>query len=141
MSTVKSAFNRLVHYLSRRDHSVRELSQKLARYHEFDEVAAAIRKADDLKLLPDPNIFAQKLSLSLLARGKGKLYISAYLKKKGLPGAVIPLEEELERARKLVSHQLNFSAPYTLKEKQKVFRYLNNRGFASNVVKMVMNEK
>lgn len=137
----KSAFDRLVGYLSRRDHSVRELSQKLARYHDFDEVEAAILKADRLKLLPDPKDFAQRLSKHLLSRGKGKRYISAYLKKKGLPVIAVSEAAELEKALKLVVDQLRFEPPFTLSQKQKIFRYLNNRGFDSKVVKQVMYEK
>ncbi len=141
MRFTKSAFDRLVGYLSRRDHTVRELSQKLSRYHEFDEIEEAILKADRLKLLPDPKNFAERLSKHLLSRGKGKRYISAYLKKKGLPATPISPEDELEKAKKIVVNQLLFEPPFTYEQKQKIFRYLGNRGFDSQVVRQVMNSK
>lgn len=137
----KSAFDRMMTYLARRDHTPRELRDKLARYHEGDEIIAALEKAEEYNLLPDPKVMSQKTSEALLRKGKGARYVAAYLKKKGLPPSGLKQEDELDRARRLVLDQLKFEIPFSLEEKKKIFRYLTNRGFSSQVVRQVMNAK
>lgn len=128
-------------HLARRDHTPLELRQKLKRYHEPPEIEAALKKAADLNLLPDIKVFSQRTAESLLRKGKGTRYISAYLKKKGLPPTSLPFEDELDRGRRLVIDQLRLEPPFSLEEKKKIFRYLSNRGFGSQIVRQVMNAK
>lgn len=141
MTSAKKAFDRVMYYLSQRDHSVKELTQKLARYHEKDEIEAAIQKADEYGYLADPKVISQRLAGQLARKGKGQRYINNYLKNKGLPIAEVAEEEELQTGRGLVERNLKFSPPYDLKQKQKIFRYLSNRGFRSAIVKLIINEK
>lgn len=137
----KKAFNRVMYYLAQRDHSVKELTQKLSRYFEKDEIEAAILKADEYGYLTDPKIISQRLAAQLGRKGKGQRYISNYLKNKGLPATQVSEEDELSTGRGLIERSLKFSPPYDLKQKQKIFRYLTNRGFRSAIVKLIINEK
>lgn len=141
MRTTKSAFDRLVGYLSRRDHTIRELRQKLSKYHEPSEIIAALEKADEIKILPDHKKMSLQLAQQLLRKGRGQRYISAYLKKKGLPLSLPDEDEELKRAKQIVFHTLRLEPPFTLAQKQKIFRYLSNRGFSSSLARSIMNIK
>lgn len=137
----RSAFDRLVGYLARRDHSIRELRQKLSKYHEAEEVISALEKAQERGYLVDGNTLAERASAQLLRRGKGPAHIRAYLKKKGLPYLGVPESAELVRAARLVIDKMKKNPPYTLEEKKKIFRFLGSRGFSAGVARKVINSK
>lgn len=85
-----SAWNYALRLLSRRDHSPLELREKLLRKgHDQDEVDATIRRAQELKLIPHDATSEYALAIrwmqSWQAKGKGPLWIRAWLRAKGLP--------------------------------------------------------
>lgn len=135
----KSAWDRMMGYLGRRDHSVLELRQKLSQHHDPEDVIAALKKAHSLNLIPDSTQMAKRTAEALLRKGKGSRYIAGYLKKKGLPNSKVDGDDELDRATRVVVDQLRFEPPFTHEEKKKIFRYLSNRGFSSEVTRAVAN--
>ena len=141
MRVSKSAFDRLVGYLSSRDHSVRELSTKLKRHHENTEIIEALERADELGLLKNPSQIAQQVAASLLRRGKGPQWIQAQLKKKGLPVVSIDPDEETAKARAVVERKFAFDPPLTIEQKTKIYRYLCNRGFRPQVARAISFQK
>ncbi|MCX7674755.1 MAG: recombination regulator RecX [Bdellovibrionaceae bacterium] len=85
-----SAWNYALRLLSRRDHSPLELREKLLRKgHDQDEVDATIRRAQELKLIPhdahSEYALARRWMQSWQAKGKGPLWIRAWLRARGLP--------------------------------------------------------
>jgi len=83
--------------IARRDHSERELVQKLTRaQHSTEEIAATIEELRERGWLPDPKILAEREADRLRRRGKSEAQIQAWLMKKGLPAAQRQAEAELE---------------------------------------------
>jgi regulatory protein len=96
-STMK-AYDRMVMLLSRRDHSERELVEKLKKAeHPLEEIEAAIEFAKEKNWLPDESVLAVRESTRLARAGKSPSQITAWLRKKGLPtkGLEIPEEDKV----------------------------------------------
>jgi len=93
----KSARERAMDLIARRDHSERELVQKLTRaQHEAEEIDATIAELRERGWLPNPKILAEREADRLRRRGKSESQIQAWLMKKGLPAAQRQVEAELE---------------------------------------------
>lgn len=88
----------MVMLLSRRDHSERELIEKLKKAeHSDEEIATAIGFAKEKNWLPDEAILASRESIRMARAGKSPSQIRAWLRKKGLPtkGFEIPEEDKV----------------------------------------------
>lgn len=130
--------------LSRRPHSVHELSMKL-RQREFSRevIAETLSKLLSLGFLDDAK-FAESYFEELKAKGFGAMRIRIALKKRGIAedlisgliGERVTADDELEGALALlIKRKLHFSRePDRLKRRQKMFRYLASRGFQSSVI-------
>ncbi len=82
----KTAYERMVDLLSRRDHSAAELTQKLGKAeHTAEEIEPVLTFARERKWLPDESVLAARETARLSRAGKSPAQISAWLKKKGLP--------------------------------------------------------
>lgn len=93
----KSARERAMDLIARRDHSERELVQKLTRaQHAAEEIDATLAELRERGWLPDPKILAEREADRLRRRGKSEAQIQAWLIKKGLPAAQRQSEAELE---------------------------------------------
>lgn len=136
----KSAWDRLLGYLSRRDHTETELIKKLLQYHEVEEIQAAILRAREHEMIPKPEVMAERTVAQLIRKGKGSMYISAYLKKKGLPPAPASEDLQIEEALKTVQKRLRMEGPPSFEQKRKIQRFLMNRGFRGSVVSSVLSE-
>lgn len=136
--TRKSAWDRLLGYLARRDHTESEVMKKLIAYHEIDEIENAILRAREARLFANPQVLSQRTAESLLKRGKGSRYVSGYLRAKGLPPTKTDPETELQQAQELVTRRFRFEAPWTREQRQKVQRFLTTRGYSSSVIREVL---
>lgn len=82
----RSAYDRLVDYLARRDHSERELREKLKKaQHTDQEIESAIGEARERKWLPDESVLATREADRLARQGKSPQQIRVWLSRKGLP--------------------------------------------------------
>lgn len=73
-------------YLARRDHSERELRDKLKKAQHTDhEIEAAIEEARERKWLPDESVLAAREADRLARQGKSPQQIRVWLSRKGLP--------------------------------------------------------
>lgn len=136
----KTAWDRLLGYLGRRDHSETELIKKLVQHHTVEEVENAILRARDHNMIPEPETLAKKTSSALLRKGKGSLFISAYLRKKGLPKIQVDEEDQLMEAARMVTRRLKLEPPITKEQRIKVQRYLMNRGYPGGIVAKVLSQ-
>jgi regulatory protein len=134
----KSAWDRLLGYLSRRDHTESEVLKKLIVHHEIDEIESAVLRARGARLFANPQVLAQQTAESLLKRGKGSRYVAGYLRTKGLPPAKTNPEAELHQAQQLVRRRFRFEPPWTMEQRQKVQRFLSSRGYSSSVVREII---
>jgi SOS response regulatory protein OraA/RecX len=138
----KSALDKIVDYLAIRDHSEKEIRNKLS-MKDFDpeEIDEGIELAQEQGLLVDPDKLAENVSDQLSRKKKGILYINQYLKSKGLPSVEPDWDLEVEKARGLILKYLKKNPPYTIEEKQDIYRYLTNRGYADQTINQVIHAK
>jgi regulatory protein len=126
---------RALRHLVRREHSRAELARKLA-------VHAASR--EDLEALLDALVAKKQLSderyaeerARALSRKYGAARIRHDLKAKGIPDGIVDAvssEGELERARAILERKYRVPAA-TREERAKRARFLQGRGFSSDVV-------
>lgn len=131
----KSALEKIVDFLSVRDHSEKEIRNKLTQKEfESDEIEEGLELAQEQGLMLDPKVYAQNLSEQLSRKHKGILYINQYLASKGLPPVSVSWELELEKAKYLILNRFSKNPPYTIEEKQDIYRYLTNRGYADQTI-------
>ncbi len=136
----KSALDKIVDYLSVRDHSEKEIRTKLS-MKDFDpeDIDEGIELAQEQGLMIEPTKLAENVSDQLNRKFKGILYINQYLKSKGLPCVHPNWELEVEKAKSLALKHLKKNPPYTIEEKQDIYRYLTNRGYADQTINHVIH--
>lgn len=135
-----SALDKLIFFLSRRDHTELELKRKLAKDFSLIEVDAALASARELNLMKTPEQLSEQLYHELSRKNKGYLYIIKYLRAKGLPRHEMDHEQELEKARKLVMTKLRLAGFVGYEEKIKIHRLLTSRGFAHETIREMTRE-
>jgi len=136
----QSAKNKVLEYLASRDHSEKELREKLSRKFEKAEVDEAIEAARASNLLLEPHELAKRVAGQLARKKKSHTYIQRFLNKKGLPPVARETENEIEKARELVLTKFKKAGPFSYEEKPKVHRYLAYRGFDQDTIRRVIHE-
>jgi regulatory protein len=143
----KSARNKMMDLLARRDHSEKEIRTKLEE-NEFpsEEIESALQYGRDHNWLPqseEQNVeLSEKMAQSLHRKGKGAIYINHFLEEKGLPPIAQDPDIELEKARQLLENKPSlkaFSDPLQrLKHKEKLMRFLSARGFSLETIEIAI---
>ena len=140
-----AVYPRAINLLARRDHTVAELQQKLiARGFPADAIAAAIEKLTGQGLLDDRR-FADRWTESAMKSGRGYgSRILQELQRRGVSreiaaGAVAAAKveySEYDSLAAIVSRRFSTFDPAaaTLKEKQRVYSYLQRRGFSIQTI-------
>ena len=140
-----AAYPRAINLLARRDHSVAELKQKLAaRGFSADAIAATIDKLTGQGLLDDRR-FAARWTESAIKSGRGYgLRLLQELQRRGVPreiaaeavaGAKAEYSEHDSLAAIVSRRFATFDpAAAALKEKQRVYSYLQRRGFSIQTI-------
>ena len=148
----KLCLNTALNLLAMRMHSTYELKTKLKQKgFSFNIVSKVIAEAINMNLLND-NHFTQNYIDELIARGQGKFKIISSLQKKGIPKDIIDNfladmvepEEERKRALDLMNKKLRSLSTRNLepgKLKEKITRHLILKGFSSEIVFNLVNEK
>lgn len=139
----RNCLNKLFDLLSRRDYSIKELRQKLSQ-KAFDAVSIerAIQWADERRYIRPAQELSQALAQQLLQRGKGRMYIQQYLKKRGLPVVEeFDKNTELHKALEFARQRAKRVATLDRAAREKIGRQLVTRGFPLDVVRTVIYEK
>lgn len=138
---VLSAKHKLADHLARRDHSPRELAQKLAGDYPPKEIAEAIAWAQSKGWLPSDEAsflkFSEKVSEAYHRRKKGVRYINAKLHRLGLPEIRSEPSRELEKAIELVDNKFFRRPSGQPVDKLRIQRFLVARGFEGEVIREV----
>lgn len=145
--TLLHAKKKIMDYVAKRDHSEKELRQKLKTYCEAEIIDQAIIWAKEQNWLSAPEVLKEKFADQLHRRGKGIRSINQKLKAKGLPSTKSDFETEISKARKLVFAKwsasdfngLDFKEAQKLKAK--IMRFLIARGFESDVVGHILKNE
>jgi len=132
--------------LARREHSTRELRDKLlARGFEDDEITPALQALSREGLLSDER-FAESFIHSRLERGSGPVKIRAELRQRGVADEIIAnwLDERdrawLERAEAVRRKKFGSTLPVDYKEKARQARFLQYRGFSAEQTRFVLRD-
>ena len=137
-----SPWNKALELLSRREHSVYELKQKLKikindlQIDELDEVI------ENQNLLSDQR-FALAVIKQKSSQGYGPKFIELYLKNKFVSSNDYDIYEQninwVEICVNQIAKKIR-SSSMSLKEKEKISRFLSNRGFNYEIIKSAFNE-
>jgi SOS response regulatory protein OraA/RecX len=141
MSAKESILNKIADFLARRDHSVKEIQEKLAqnKIYEPQEIADAIKIALEKRWLLPEDELAEKVAQSLAIKNKSYFFISNYLEEKGLPR--IPFDESMEimAIERCLSKKFKNYKNLSLEDKQKALRLLSGRGFEAEICYKVLD--
>lgn len=130
--------------LARRDHSEKELRQKMSERFTPARIEEALEEARLSRWLAEPQDLAERTAEGLRRRGKGRRYVDNYLKEKGLPPTTFDADRELEKALELVENKLPSEArgeKIERGQREKLGRFLLARGFDPAIVRKVIYEK
>lgn len=147
---------KLMELLALRDHSEKELRQKIKRsltprWHRDrpkpDEetlaklrtdiesaIAEAMSFAATHQLIAEPEKVSQIFANTLNRRKKGIRYINNYLAQRGLPAVAADLETEFEKARELLKRKYPAVSTAPRETKAKAMRFLASRGFSMETI-------
>lgn len=145
-------YSRALNLLARRDHTVVELKQKLSiRGFSVDSIATAIEKLTAQRLLDDRR-FAERWTDAAIRSGRGYgLRILQELQRRGVSREIATEVVAAATAEHTVNDSLAIilsrrfaafdPASATQKEKQRVYAYLQRRGFSiQNVISFFINQ-
>ncbi len=138
---MKSIWQTALNYLTRREHSALELSQKLAaKGYQNDEINQTLI-ALQLKKLQSDKRFSEAFVRMRVSRGKGRLLINQELKSLGITNPDFSAFDFCELARKARIKKFGINPPKTPKEKAKQMRFLQQRGFAFKHIEHVFKHQ
>lgn len=133
--------------LARREQSFLELFEKLSdKFPDLDrseDILPALEKLREEKLQSDER-FAESYVRYRKTRGMGPLKIRMELEQKGVKSGLVQNElysEEndwVEQCREVMLRKFPHGPSHTLEEKQKQYRFLNQRGFESDQIRLVI---
>jgi regulatory protein len=130
--------------LARREHSAKELRQKLmTRGHPPELIDAALAELAQERLLSEER-FAEEFIRARRERGFGPLKIRAELRERGiddsLADAYLRSPEQDWQARALAQYHKRFGEqpPRDMAERGKRYRFLSSRGFTPEQIRRVL---
>jgi regulatory protein len=133
-----------IRLLARREHTGTELARKLAAHGTRDEIAAVIAELQASQLQSDTR--AAESYVRSHADRLGASRLRQNLKTRGVSGELIDaqlapdtLPDELERARTVWRKKFP-GAPVDAQEWARQARFLQSRGFASDVIRRLLKE-
>ena len=135
---------RAIRLLARREHTRAELARKLAAHGTPEEIAAVLAEMQATQLQSDSR--AAESYVRSHASRLGASRLRQNLKTRGVTGELIDaqlapgsLPDELERAR-VVWRKKFPEAPSDAQEWARQARFLQSRGFASDVIRRLLKE-
>ena len=136
-------WNKSLDILSRREHSVSELRNKLIRFNpDPNDLKDVIERLITSNFLDDKR-FASAFTRSKAESGYGPNYISQYLAKKGIPSDkydIYSLEIDWEDKCLIQFNKKRRNKEINFKEKEKILRFLAYRGFSYEIIKNALKE-
>ena len=136
-------WNKSLDLLSRREHSVSELRNKLIRFNpDPNDLKDVIERLITSNFLDDKR-FASAFIRSKAESGYGPNYISQYLAKKGIPSDkydIYSLEIDWEDKCLIQFNKKRRNKEINFKEKEKILRFLAYRGFSYEIIKNALKE-
>ncbi len=145
MDILQKIKDKIIYYLHRRDHSEKELRQKLSKFEfEIHDIEKAINWAKERGYMSDPNRLSERHVERLQKKKKGIRYIQNYLQQKGLPPSPINDDQEYLNAKSLalqIAKKMKLSLDIEKLErehKEKIGQKLLTRGFSMGIVRKII---
>ena len=144
-SDYQKAMDQAFRYLSVRDHSSKELSEKLAKKYDAYTCSHTIERLKELELLDD-HVFASRYYQELLRKGKSYQEAVRRLREKGITqetlDSILSADDfdETSRIRELVASKYQTKLAQENGE-QKVIAALVRRGFRLSDIRKVLREE
>ena len=136
-------WNKSLDLLSRREHTVSELRNKLIRFNpDSNDLQDVIERLITSNFLDDKR-FASAFIRSKAESGYGPNYISQYLTKKGItPDKYDMYSLEIDWEDKCLTqfNKKRRNKEINFKEKEKILRFLAYRGFSYEIIKNALKE-
>ena len=132
--------DKLAGYLATRDHSEKELREKLSRKFNTNLVDWALQEAHRQNWISPPEELSERVALMLHQKRKGINYIQKYLANKGLPLVKRQLELELRKCRSLLNNKFHEFEDFSFEDRAKAYKYLQYRGFDDETIKKAIYE-
>lgn len=138
------AKKKVMDMVARRDHSEKEIREKLSLHCEANTVEQVLIWAQQKNWLASPEALTEKLADQFNRRGQGTHKINQKLEQMGLPSVQADPILELEKAKKLALTKWSSAVFQDLEDheaeklKAKMIRFLSARGFTSDIVSSVL---
>lgn len=140
----QKALNKVADLLGRRNHSEKELREKLAKFFEAPLIDEVLDEAQQRNWLLPPEELAQSAAQNWGRSNKSARYIQEQLKKRGLPFVEVDEDEELEKMRRLLEKKFRLASEdavgLSYDDKVKAYRFLKYRGFSDSMIRKVIHE-
>ncbi len=145
---LKRAKHQAIHLLSLRDHSRKELVDKITRKHEVSdsELSGLLDELEASGYLSDQR-YAEMFLRSSVIRGHGPMKITYALRNKGVDDELVREafdssdNDWLEHARYQREKKFGEEIPEDFKERARQSRFLAGRGFFIDTINAVFHEK
>lgn len=144
----QKCLEKTIDYLSRRDHSAKELRNKLTmKLFDKDLIEQVLIWVEERGYLRPPIELSKSLTEQLLRKGKGRHYIHQYLIKRGLPlptenvESDLELQKALEIAKAAAKQKRRKGESLDRPAREKIGRKLISRGFPSDIVRRVIYQE
>lgn len=129
----------MMYLLAKRDYSEKELRERLERNDKYlqETVEQVIEDAWKNNWLLPPEELAQRVARRLHEKLKGHMYISHYLRQKGLPEVDFDEDLEAEKAAEIIARKYK-NQTQDFKDQVKIKRFLASRGFFGSTIQQVL---
>ena len=131
----KSLWGKMMDLLARRDHSEKELIEKLKDHYPLEDIKKTIVEMKSRGWILAEKELSQKVCESLNRKNKSHLFIKQFLGKKGLPAPPMDQDLEEQKARRILH---NHSSRERHKNKKALF--LKNRGFDTETIMKILRD-
>ncbi len=141
------AKKKIMDYVAHRDHSEKELRQKMEHQCASDIIDEALSWAKMQKWLATPEDLTLKLAEQLHQRGQGIEVINQKLEAKGLPQIQSTSDQEFSKACDLVLAKWSknvfndLTSSESQKLKGKIMRFLLSRGYELEIVEQILKNE
>lgn len=142
MSFKKALWVKVMDLLACRDHSEKELMEKLKDHYPLKDIQQTIVEMRTRGWILPPLELSRKIYENLNRKNKSHLFIRHFLEKKGLPPVPKDEDLELQKARAVLtrnSRKMGVRNKEQMKGKQ-VVSLLKNRGFDTETIGKVFHE-
>ncbi len=137
----KTALRLALQALNRRFLSEKELRDKLAQKEVKEtEVEAVVAYLKKLRYLDDQRLAGQVAAYYAKSKRYGEQYVRQKLRLRGLPPETGAADPEAEADNAVYLLKKKYGKSYDPKDRQKMYRYLQYRGFAPDAIYTAMGK-